>query len=158
MIWFNIKKLENKINSNEFPDKEGFKYFLAVAILGVLVNYTNSPENTTTGLTLISLIILSAIAIWGSYSIFKTNSSGDGQDFFKRYFALSWVIGFRLFVYTFIVALPLSIIYYTIIKDNNAMEPNIQSNEFVTMIISSLLMLIYYLLLTNSFKRVSHKK
>lgn len=155
MIWFNIKELERKIVENEFSDEEGFKYFLAFSILGVLATSISTAGNI---ITFIELLISVAIAIWGSYSIFKANSSGDGQDFFKRYFALSWVIGLRLFIITLIIAIPLSFIYGVISYESidlNSSESTTLTEDFVTMIISSLVGLVYYFLLTNSFKRVS---
>jgi hypothetical protein len=157
MIWFNIKELERRIVENEFSDKEGFNYFLAFSVLGVLATYVSTSENF---ITFIELLIGVAITIWGSYSIFKANSSGDGQDFFKRYFALSWVIGFRLLVFTVIIAIPLFIIYGVVsydFVDTNSGESTSLREDFVTMIISSLILLVYYFLLTNSFKRVSMK-
>ena len=155
MIWFNIKELERKIVENEFSDEEGFKYFLAFSILGVLATSISTAGNI---ITFIELLISVAITIWGSYSIFKANSSGDGQDFFKRYFALSWVIGLRLFIITLIIAIPLSFIYGVISYESidlNSSESTTLTEDFVTMIISSLVGLVYYFLLTNSFKRVS---
>ena len=157
MIWFNIKRLERKINENDFSDKEGFNYFLAFSVLGVLASYGATTENFITFIDLIFGII---ITIWGSYSIFKANSSGDGNDFFKRYFALSWVIGFRLSVFTLIIAIPLLIIYGIISSDSFTSiesDSNTLTEDFVITIISSLVLLIYYFLLTSSFKRVSSK-
>jgi len=157
MIWFNIKELERRIVENEFSDKQGFNYFLAFSILGVLVTYGSTSENI---ITFIELLISVAITIWGSYSIFKANSSGDGQDFFKRYFALSWVIGFRLLVFSVIIAIPLLVIYSVISYDSidsYSSESTTLTEDFVLMIISSLIGLVYYFLLINSFKRVSMK-
>ncbi len=149
MIWINIKKLEKKIVKNEFSDKEGFQYFLAFSILGALSGSIGTSESA---FTFIEMLITLLITIWGSYSIFKANSSGDGQDFFKRYFALSWVIGFRLFLYV----LTLTTIYYVINQD----FPNIYNSghsDITSLILLSIIMFAYYSLLISSFKRVSMK-
>ncbi len=155
MIWFNIKELEKKIVENEFSDKEGFKYFLAFSILGFLATYISASENF---ISFIELLIGVVITIWGSYSIFKANSAGDGQDFFKRYFALSWVIGFRLLIIILIITIPLfiisGIISFASINSLNS-EYTVLTHGFGSMIISLLIMVVYYVLLTNSFKRVS---
>lgn len=157
MIWFNIKKLERKIADNDFSDKDVFKYFLAFSILGSLVAYLSTTESF---ITYIELFIDIIITIWGSYSIYKVNSSGDGQDFFKRFFALSWVIGFRLFLFSLIISIPLVIIYDIISPDSILSlesESDTLSEDFGFMIISSLILLIYYFLLIGSFRRVSSK-
>ncbi|MEM6642781.1 MAG: hypothetical protein AAF616_07355 [Bacteroidota bacterium] len=150
MIWFNLKELEQKIINDEFSDKEGFNYFLAFSILGVLTAYVNSSESL---ITVVEAAIGIGITIWGSYSIFKTNSSGDGKDFFKRYFALSWVIGFRLFIFVLILTFVFSIIYLSLVSPEQSANSN--AGDFVTMIVSGLFAFIYYLLLNNSFRRVS---
>ncbi|MBS2213459.1 hypothetical protein KEM09_18765 [Carboxylicivirga mesophila] len=158
MIWFNIKELERKIIENEFTDKEGFKYFLGYSILSVIAIYGSTSESF---ITFIELVLGVGITIWGSYSIFKANSNGDGQDFFKRYFALSWVIGFRLFIFTVLIAIPLGAIYnFVILASAQSIETETTAlkKDFVTMILYSLLMLIYYFLLISSFRRVSIEK
>lgn len=157
MIWFNIKELERKIIENEFSDEDGFKYFLASSIVGVLASSSSSSENF---ITFITMMIGLGVTIWGSYSIFKANSSGDGQDFFKRYFALSWVISFRLFIFILMLAIPSAIIFYFTSPDSfAAMELNYGTlkEDFIKMIIGAFILLIYYFLLMNSFKRVSLK-
>lgn len=158
MIWFNIKELERKIVENDFTDKEGFKYFLGHSILSVLATYVSTSENF---ITFIALVLGVGITIWGAYSVFKANSTGDGQDFFKRYFALSWVIGFRLFIFTVLIAIPLIAIYeFVVLYSAQSIETETATlkEDLVVMILSSLLMLLYYFLLTNSFRRVSIEK
>lgn len=154
MIWFNIKKTEKKLVENDFSDEEGFKYLLAFSILGVFSIFGSISVNF---ISFIRLFVNIAITIWGSYSIFKANASGDGKDFFKRYFILSWVIGFRLFLFQLIVIVFSIIIFFIISNGSLASDLNSLIGSFVSMIISSLFMLIYFLLLTNSFKRVSTK-
>ncbi len=157
MIWFNIKELERKIVDNEFTDQEGFKYFLAYSILGLMVTYGSTSENL---ITFIEFLVGLAITIWGSYSIFKANSSGDGQDFFKRYFALSWVIGFRVLIIFITIALPLAIIYSVISYQSSDLYNSHSTTlmeDVIFMVIYLLSSLVYYVLLINSFKRVSSK-
>lgn len=157
MIWFNIEELEKQIVEDRFSDEEGFDYFLAVSILGALATYTGTSANY---ITYLGVFIGVLITIWGAKSIFKANSFGDGQDFFKRFFALSWVIGLRLLVIFLILALPLSLMFEIIsIGSITSIESSSKSNgeELAIMIISSLFMLVYYYQLTNSFMRVSTK-
>jgi hypothetical protein len=157
MIWFNIKELERKIVDNEFTDQEGFKYFLAYSILGLMVTYGSTSENL---ITFIEFLVGLAITIWGSYSIFKANSSGDGQDFFKRYFALSWVIGFRVLIIFITIVLPLAIIYSVISYQSSDLynsDSTTLMEDVIFMVIYLLSSLVYYVLLINSFKRVSSK-
>lgn len=153
MIWFNLKKLENRITEENLTDKDAFHYLIGISIIGVIGAYTNGYENF---ISFIELIVGVIITIWGLYLIFNTNKSGDGKDFFKRYFALSWVIGVRLAVFAFIALLPLAIIYYAINPDDYTATNSI-SETFVFLLLGSILQIIYFMLLNNSFRRVSSK-
>jgi hypothetical protein len=141
---------------NDFSDEEGFKYFLAYSITGVVA--TSASATSHNFVAFAGLLAGVLITIWGCLSIFKANSTGDGKNFYKRYFALSWVIGFRLLIYILIIGIPLVIIYGIMSPESfNTVDSDSTtlSADFATMLISSLVMLIYYLLLTSSFNRVS---
>ncbi|WMJ72626.1 hypothetical protein RCC89_05540 [Cytophagaceae bacterium ABcell3] len=153
MIWFNLKKLERKIIKNEFSDEEGFKYFLGTSIiwfLGPFIGVAESP------IDYIELPIGLGITIWGSYSIFKVNASGDGKDFFKRFFALSWVIGIKLLVIGLIILVPL-IVLGIMLGDIDYAEESVLTltEEFFVITFSLLFLIVYYLLLIKSFRCVS---
>lgn len=150
MIWFNLQELERKIINDKLSEQEGFEYFLAFSIMGVIGMFVNSSKGL---LTVLELAIVVGITIWGSYMIFKTNSEGDRKDFFKRYFALAWVIGFRLFIFAMIATVIISVLFITFGSSGRGTNKN--AIDFLTMIISALFGLIYYLLLNNSFKNVS---
>ena len=148
MIWFDLKRLEKKIIENDFSDNEGFSYFLAFLVLGFIVGYNDSVWNRISS---IELLVGLVITVWGAYSIFKTNAKGDGQDFFKRYFALAWVVGFRIFV-SLLIFFTLFHMVYTIATGNDADEV---LTGWTDVIMSSLITLVFYIILKRSFERVS---
>lgn len=158
MYWYNLGSLEKDILENKLTDKHVFYYFLASSIISVIsANFVSDYEtgpyvSTTRGLVLL------LITIWGCYTIFKANSSGDGKDFFKRFFALSWVVGFRCFVWLCLILF----VYFSIILviQRNEIELNTGiSGHFPkgtgNFIMGTLFYIIYFQLLRNSFKRVS---
>lgn len=152
MIWFNLKELERRIINDEFSDQQGFSYFLAFSIVSVLTSYlTTSYEGL---ITLAEAVIAVGITIWGSIQVFKTNSAGDGKDFFKRYFALSWVVGIRLLVFALITLIPLSILYVLIVSPD---ESYTTMEDIMKVVLLAFVTFIYYYLLINSFGRVSSK-
>lgn len=153
MIWFNLQELEQKIIEDKLSEQDGFEYFLAFSIMGVLGMYINSSQSL---LTILELAIIIGITIWGSYMIFKTNSEGDKKDFFKRYFALGWVIGFRLFVFAMIATLIFSILFLAIGSKGGGVNKYVA--DIFMIIISSLFGLVNYLLLNNSFRNVSSRR
>ncbi|NQX82446.1 MAG: hypothetical protein HRT66_10690 [Flavobacteriaceae bacterium] len=156
MIWFNITKLERRIYDNNFTDKDGFIYFMASMILSTLGTYIYVEEPI--GLTdLVSLSLELVIMIWGVVSVFKINESFDKKDFFKRFFALSWVIGIRMISIIITCCIIILIIYLGFIENSSEF---IESDddlliERVGLFVAPLLMIIYYFLLANSFRRIS---
>ncbi|MEP0712955.1 MAG: hypothetical protein ABJC55_13640, partial [Algoriphagus sp.] len=131
---------------------DGFEYFLAFSIMGALSMYINTSYSL---LTVLEVAIVVGITIWGSYLIFKTNSEGDRKDFFKRYFALAWVISFRLFIFTMIATFFISILLLTFGSKGGGVNSYV--TDIFMMIIVSLFGLVYYLLLNNSFRKVSSR-
>jgi hypothetical protein len=154
MNWFDINKLEKQIRENEFSDKEVFKYFLVNAIFTFIQSYGSSSLVST--IVFLEFLVGGAITIYGTYAIFRANSSGDGLDFFKRYFPLSIVVGIRLLV---IICLPILIIF-ALVRFIFYTEYVFSQNEkeIAMMIFGIIITAIYYFQLTNSFKRVSAKE
>ncbi len=153
MFWLNIKELEKSIIEGKLTDEAGFKYFLANMIVLTIATYTSNTENFIISLPFWANLI---ITIWGSQSIFKANSSGDKKDFFKRYFALSWVYSFRLgLIFLGILAILVIIVLSaseSMLTDFDASNPAYIGLDVIFTIIYGVL---YYNLLTKSFKRVS---
>jgi hypothetical protein len=157
MIWFNIKELENKISNDDLSDKDGFNYLLAFFILST-IGYSIASNNTTGWITFSGCIISILINIWGLKTIYEANKLIDGKDFFKRFFAIYWVIGFRLFLLTLPVYIIAGIfIAISSIKSGlNRLETN-PIRDFVILIFVSLFSVICYLLIVNSVQRLKPK-
>ena len=90
MIWLDISNLEDKISKNELSDKDGFNYVLAYFILSALTMNIGSRNSN---------------AIWGLSAAYKANNEIDGKDFFKRFFAINWVIGMRMLLAVLILGM-----------------------------------------------------
>jgi len=97
MIWFDVQELEKRISRNELSDKDYFNYVLANSILLAIIIAT-FPNFGIGGLQYLSCITVVIITVWGMKTLYKANNTGDGQDFFKRLFAVFWVIGFKLYL------------------------------------------------------------
>lgn len=158
MYWYNLRDLEKEIVENKLTDKQAFYYLLAFSIIGVIKMYLGDGNETETYISKIEGIALLGITIWGCYLIFNTNSKGDGKDFFKRFWALSWVVGFRLFTWLFLVIFIYLIVKFVIERNEIQLTTGLSSDlseGIGELIIGSAFYIIYYVLLRNSFKRVS---
>ena len=106
MNWTNLQEIEEKIVEKRYSDEEVFHYFLGSAILYTL-SYFLLDEEYENGYKLVFVPAL-CLTIITSILSFKTYSKNGSTDFFKDYFALNWVIGFRFF---FLVFFYISIIF-----------------------------------------------
>jgi ABC-type nickel/cobalt efflux system permease component RcnA len=152
MTWFNIKELERKIINDELTDKESFDYLLYSSVLLTFFTYIGTKEHTNDWLHFLELIISIVITVVGTKATYTINAKGGQKDYLKRYTSLSFVAGIRLVVYAFLVAIPLGIIMAAL---HGNMEKNQTNDEIVKLIIVSIFGFVYYIQLTNSFKRVN---
>jgi hypothetical protein len=157
MIWFNLKELENKISNDELSDRDGFNYLLAFFILST-IGYSLGSGNSSGWVKFIGLIISILINIWGLKTIYAANKEVDGKDFFKRFFAFYWVIGFRLFV----IILPIAMIIGVLIGIFSVKSaPDFSGNnpiiDLIILIFVSMFSVICYLLMINSVQKIKLK-
>jgi len=159
MYWLNLKALENQISNNELTEKDGFNYLLGYSILTTIIVTISSvsifQNKTGLGIALLEVLISVIITILGLKAVYKANKEKDGKDFIKRYFAISWVIGFRLFL----VLIGLIIIFGFVIGLFSAFQghthlDNTSSDEIITIIIGTLVTIICYLFTIISFRRL----
>jgi len=149
MIWFDISKLEDKISRNELSDKDGYNYVLAFFILSVLAMSISSQDGNA-WIKLSNCFLLVLITIWGLDGAYKANTEIDGKDFFKRFFAINWVIGMRMLVVAFLFGIVLAIISLAV--DTPAGKGPIR--ELISTIFVSLFSVIYYLLIIKSIRKL----
>ena len=153
MIWFDIHELEKGLKNGEIPDKVIFNYLLGNLILYSLVPFMAGNDSSAFVMILFQALFTIAITIIGSKKVFDINESGDSQDFFKRYLALSFVTGVRLFVFCLIIAIPIGVTFGVLGINPNS---NPYSEGLFDLILMAASSIIYYNMLIHSFKRVSH--
>jgi hypothetical protein len=158
MIWFDIKKIEDKISNDELSDKDGFNYVMAFFIL-TTVALCFVTNNTNGWIKFSTCIVSIIINVWGLNAIYQANTEIDGKDFFKRFFAINWVIGMRLIVITLIFAVIIGIVIGIVSVKNeiNLKDPN-PLKDILGLIFMAMFNLICYLLIINSFRRLKIMK
>lgn len=108
-------------------------------------------EGNWTGI--VSVVLGIALSIWGIKAVFTANSTGDETQFFKRYIVLSWIIGFRFFLLSFIVMIPAIIIIK--IFEKQLIFNNTDPVDIFTMLFGFIFTIVYYLQFIKSIKRIS---
>jgi len=152
MIWFEIKELEQGLKNGDLSDKAILNYLLANLIMYSIVPYISSNDYTTKWLIAIEIVVAVAITVIGTKRTFDITCAGDNKDYFKRFLSLSFVTGIRLVVFAFIAAIPVGIILYLV---NKSIGENENVKDLFNLTLMAVVGIFYYLMLTNSFKRVS---
>lgn len=110
MIWFNLKKLEKRISANSLTDNEGYKYFLASALLIGVLDLLNRNMGLNY-LIIINAIIALAFTIVNIVILYELNSSMDDKDFLLRYIAVMWMVRLRALL-CYLILLALYLLYF----------------------------------------------
>jgi len=157
MIWLNLKELENKISKNELSERDGFNYVLAFFIL-CSIALSLPANNTGSWFKFLACVISVVINVWGLNASYNANKAVDGKDFFKRFFAINWVVGMRLLLVILVCAVMagfvIAILSYN--SHTNYMDPS-PMKDVISLILMTLFTVICYLLIINSFQRLKPK-
>ena len=152
MNWTDLQEIEQKIVDKRYSDKEAFHYFLGSAILYALSCFLLGEEYEN-GYKLVVIPALCIIIITSILS-FKTYTKNGGTDFFKDYFTLNWVIGWRIFILG-LFFISLVIILGSVLFHTYDFEPFTSENNSFWVGFELSYGTIFYFLLYRSFKRVS---
>ncbi len=150
MYFLNLKKLENELINNTISENEGFKYFFFLTIISMIPMYLESHKDIAS--RLIECIIQIVIAIIGIKKTFSINKSGDGKQYYIRYFSLSFVTMFRVLIFYMII-----LIFYHLLSTmlqsffGNTYIPDLIFNFSSSLLIGAL----YYMLICKSFKKIA---
>ena len=155
MIWFDIKQLEKQFVDGDISDKEGFNYLLANMVMFSLTPYLAGDRYQNYWLTFIQFVVDIFITVILIRATFDINTTGDNRDYFKRFLGLSFVTAIRLIVYIIIFLIPTTIIMYFVEK-SGTVDKN--SKNIFMLLLSIATAIVYYFMLTNSFRRVNEKR
>jgi len=147
MIWFRIKRLEEKLRNDEVSDKEGLIYLIGNTLLATSALYISKHPYANELLKFADLTFAILITIAGIWISFNINEKGDGKDYFKRYQALTFVIGLRLLVLMTIVAIVSVIALYP--------SSDIYKNDGYHLLLMVVTPCIFYYNLYKSFQKLN---
>jgi hypothetical protein len=159
MIWFDLKELESKISKNELTEKDGFNYLLAYGILSCIAVGSSKTYDANEWFELIETALCIIIAIWGIKATYKANNEYDGNDFLKRFLAISWVIGFRVFLTVLGIAFAVGIVVAILtVADSDLSCCRDTATEFLSVITTTIVSIVYFWLILRSFGRLKSMK
>jgi hypothetical protein len=161
MIWFNIKKLENKIAANDISEKESFSYYfisvIAMGIVGLLNLLIRKYNNKIIEEGDLELIIKSMINLFINVCalliVFRLNNKLDNKDFFKRIIPMSFVVFIRVMVYGTCLAVIAGIAFGILIHFSILSKEAIH-NHLALFIFGIGLRIVIYGMIILSYKRI----
>lgn len=153
MIWFDIKQLEKNLKADAVSERETFTYLLVLLLISTISSYVNEPEVPLQLINWIELaldVVLTVLTLKTTYDI---NTKGDNRDYVKRFMALALVMMIRLIVF----AVPVALVGLAIIKilENTKLVTVSSLDNLFDLAMIFGLGVAYYLMLTQSFKRIN---
>ncbi|MCM4159804.1 hypothetical protein FHG64_15760 [Antarcticibacterium flavum] len=155
MIWLRLNRLEKKLAKRELSEHHAYRYLLFYLVLFITV--ATLPEITpysTWSWDISRYILKLFITLGATYMVFRTNEKGDNRDFLKRYISLAFVIGIWVLLGVLLVRLLYKIILFVIPLDMFNLINNLISADLFQWLSSMAGIIIFYLLLLRSFKRI----
>ncbi len=155
MTWTDIKQLEKSLTDDTLSDKDVFYYLLTSSLITAIIPYLSDNHSDNKILALIELVFGVIFTIVLLRETFKINNLGDKRDYLKRFISLSLVSFIRLFLF----ALGPIILVTIILKVIDSMD--ILKYDDIRQVflfsVTIFMSIAYYVMLTNSFKRVNQR-
>lgn len=93
MYFWRIDRLKAELRMQPLSDRESLPYLIAyVALSTVAAGMPFQGYNVWDALGAICSV---AIAVIGTFYVYRQNGGSDGQHLLQRYFAIGWVVGIR---------------------------------------------------------------
>ena len=158
MYWINLHALENQIIENRLSNRAALSYVIANALLYHLLLYIGGHDYE--GIYLLgclSVLLLIYAAIQLNYNTYNRHG---GKDFFKVYWAIGWVVGFRLLLLSLVLIFTLFPFLFYLLLNSSYAESITQldstlENQGFNLVMEVLFTAIIYILMNRSLKRVA---
>jgi len=155
MTWFDIKKLETDLTEGNITEKDAFNYLLATMLLFTVLPYLSDNIPTSKMSSVIELVVGIIMTIVILKATFDINARGDNKEYLKRYISLSLVLFIRLMVYALLPSIG-AVIIMKVLASIGVVVYEAMANIFIRSL-SIVLVMAYYFMLTNSFKRINSR-
>lgn len=155
MTWTDIKQLEKSLTEETLSEKDVFYYLLTSSLITAIAPCLSDNISDSKILTFIELLFGVAFTVILLRTTFNINNIGDKRDYLKRFISLSIVSFIRLFL----LALGPIILMTIILKVIDSMDL-IKYDDIKQAFLFSVtifMSIAYYIMLTNSFKRVNQR-
>ncbi len=151
MILYNIKELESQIIANTLPQKHVFIYAVILLTFSSLSALSfGSDEPVDLWANNMGVILAAIITIGFTIHLYNLCKEHNQEDrFFEYYFSIGLVMVVRLFVFAFVLSIPIGVLSFLISPDYFE-----GYDLIVDLTMTTLIGFIYYIMMIRSFNRV----
>lgn len=116
--FFSTKSVNDKITSGTLSEMQLFLYFYLILMFDTIafvqqwISIIGKQPNLLDWVNIWGLLIINAL---GFIVLFVANGGSKGKDFLKKYFSLSFTVGYKYFIFFFICSSILTSPIYGII-------------------------------------------
>lgn len=161
IVFFRVSKLIKQLQEDAVPEREKLHYFVFLILFYTLCGTATSDAfdllSAKIGSTLfytrlyqlISILLISGV---GSYFLWRVNQSGDGKNFFERY----WCLQLPVLMWSLVVTL-VSISVFIVIALQFGHDAVTSETSIPLVIWENVMIIFVFGLFYTWMKRVSHK-
>lgn len=155
MILINLNKLTQALRDDSVPQKHFFNYFLIYLVLTSLSGLSfQAIAGEELWLDNIEIIITTIIGAGFTIHFYNLcQDVGKASKFFEYYFSIGFVFTLRFVVFSLFLAIPIGLII-GIITWNLPEELITEIEDYAYLVVTPIVMIIYFLLFLKWFKRV----
>jgi len=150
-IW-NSEKLITQLSEDAVSEWEATKYLILTSVVSAITGALYYDPLNQGLVDWFGGVVLAIIVIVGISYCFKINQQGDNKNYIIRYVVLTWPVFIRITLFTIIPYFIISFIAYR----NDLSISLLLSNEWFRTFYTFLIEILYFYLLSNYIKRVSH--
>lgn len=136
-----------------YPIRDAFSYLLTASVISAIAPHVSDNHSDNKVLSFIELVFGVVFTIVLLRETFNINNKGDKKDYLKRFISLSLVTFIRLLLFATVPIIVLTVALQVIDSLNMLAYHNIR--QVFIFSVTVLTSIAYYVMLTNSVKRVS---
>lgn len=132
MYFWNIESLKDEIKKGELKDDKVLPYILWTMSIYFLCArlLVYFPNESTNQWDYLQFALDFIITIAGTVYIYRKNGGAEGSNFASKYFSISFVVGFRFFIYLMLL-MSLMFVYWSFTFDEQESFPTTPFEVFV---------------------------
>ena len=95
MYFYSIRPLKERLAAGPLPEAESFPYLVIFVAATAIASWLPGEFENVWDWT--QMVLSVAVAVMGTWILYRANGGASGRDFLSRYVVLGWVVTVRFF-------------------------------------------------------------